>query len=293
MKLTKKNLIIAAALAIASNASGQVQRAYAMDEPTFVITHQDITKSSLLDSSRIDITYHFRCRSAESDDSLKNEDDMTLLIGKDYVSFFSKNLRDLDSANTVSLKTTMTMDTPENGWQGYDIMRDVKAGIFTVSTRIPFSEEVAQYTETVPSIDWQFIPGDTATIIGYHCHAVEGEYGGRKWKAYYTNSIPLSYGPWKLCGANGVILKAFDESNNFVFEAEGITKRPQAIVRYDWKYRTMTKEEWQDFEQNIYDKAGAFVKGTGARVLIMDNSEKGFHQLEDSWKAYYNPLEKK
>ena len=103
---------------------------------------------------------------------------------------------------------------------------------------------------------------------------------------------PLPYGPWKLNGAKGLILKAEDAGNNFVFEAEGLTQKPQPIIRYDWKRKVMKKDDWKRFEQDIYKNAGAFVRNTGARVLITDNSEKGFHKLNEEWSQFYNPLEK-
>ncbi len=27
-------------------------------------------------------------------------------------------------------------------------------------------------------------------------------------------------------------------------------------------------------------------------IIVMDNSEKGFHHLNEDWEQYYNPLEK-
>ncbi|WP_438638229.1 GLPGLI family protein [Muribaculum gordoncarteri] len=45
------------------------------------------------------------------------------------------------------------------------------------------------------------------------------QFGGRNWKVYYTNDIPVPYGPWKLNGVKGLVLKAEDSENNFIFEA--------------------------------------------------------------------------
>lgn len=40
------------------------------------------------------------------------------------------------------------------------------------------------------------------------------------------------------------------------------------------------------------DRTAVSVCNTGARILIMDNSEKGYHALNEDWSEYYNPLEK-
>ena len=187
----------------------------------------------------------------------------------------------------------MSFDTPEPSWQGYDILLQVAPKTLTFSNRVPFTDDVCQYTEPVPTIEWTYMPEDTATVMGYHCHAATCEYGGRKWKAYYTNNIPLPYGPWKFGGLKRMMMKVCDMNRNFVFEAEGLTQKPQPIVRYDWKYKQMTKEEWQKFEANMYKNAGAFVKNSGVRVIIMDDSDRGFHPLNESWEQYYNPIEKR
>lgn len=111
-------------------------------------------------------------------------------------------------------------------------------------------------------------------------------------RLYYTNDIPLPYGPWKLNGVKALILKADDSEHNFVFEAEGLTQKTQPIIRYDWNRKTMNKEDWKRFEREMYQNAGAFIRNTGARIIIMDNSEQGFHRLNENWVQFYNPLEK-
>ena len=59
-----------------TKANAQVQMSYAMDEPTFMITHKDVSKFQQLDSSRVAITYRYNFRESAADDSLKAEDYM-------------------------------------------------------------------------------------------------------------------------------------------------------------------------------------------------------------------------
>lgn len=161
-----------------------------------------------------------------------------------------------------------------------------------VTNRVPYTSQVIEYTEHTPAPAWTYVPGDTTSVMGYHCHAAKCNYGGREWKVYYTNDIPLPYGPWKLNGVKALVLKAEDTEHNFVFEAEGLTQKTQPIIRYDWNRKTMNTEDWKRFEREMYQNAGAFVRNTGARIIIMDNSEQGFHRLNEDWSQFYNPLEK-
>ena len=272
--------------------SAQVTVAYALDTPTFTLAHEDTDKYQTLDSCYLTITYRLKYICEEADDSLSNEDLMDLQIGRKYNAFFSRNLRELDIKNTKELKSTMQFETVPEEYVGFDLLTNHGDSTTIVTNRIPYTAQVIEYTEKTPTPAWAYIPNDTATVMGYHCHAAKCNYGGREWKVYYTNDIPLPYGPWKLNGVKALILKAEDSEHNFIFEAEGLTQRHQPIIRYDWNRKTMKKEDWIQFERDMYKNAGAFVRNTGARILIMDNSEKGFHRLNEDWSQYYNPLEK-
>lgn len=44
-----------------------------------------------------------------------------------------------------------------------------------------------------------------------------GKFRGRVHTVWFTNEIPVSFGPWKLNGFPGVILEAQDETKTFMF----------------------------------------------------------------------------
>lgn len=272
--------------------SAQVTVTYAMDTPTFTLAHEDTDKSQTLDSCYLTITYRFRYKATEKDDSLSHDDLMDLQLGRKYNAFFSRNLRDLDIRNTKELKTTMQFQTVPENYVGFDLLVNHSDSTMIVTNRVPYTSQVIEYTEHTPAPAWTYVPGDTTSVMGYHRHAAKCNYGGREWKVYYTNDIPLPYGPWKLNGVKALVLKAEDSEHNFVFEAEGLTQKTQPIIRYEWNRKVMNKEDWERFEREMYQNAGAFVRNTGARIIIMDNSEQGFHRLNEDWSQFYNPLEK-
>lgn len=290
----KKSLFALASIImlVCVDCPAQVTVTYAMDTPTFTLAHENTDKYQTLDTCYLTITYQFKYKANEKDDSLSYDDLMDMQLGRKYNAFYSRNLRELDIQNTKELKTTMQFQTAPDNYVGFDLLSNHSDSTTVVTNRVPYTSQVIEYTENTPIISWTYIPEDTATVMGYHCHAAKCNYGGREWKAYYTNDIPLPYGPWKLNGAKGIILKAEDTDHNFVFEAEGLTQKPQPIIRYDWNRKTMAKEEWKRFEREMYKNAGAFVRNTGARIIIMDNSEQGYHRLNEDWSQYYNPLEK-
>ncbi len=277
---------------VSAEVSAQPSVSYMMDTPSFTLAHEDTDKSQTLDTCYLTVTYRLKYKSSEKDDSLSYDDLMDLQLGRGYNAFFSRNLRDLDIKNTKELKSTMMFQTIPENYVGFDLLVNHDDSTTIVTNRVPYTTQVIEYTENTPVQAWTYLPGEKATVMGYDCNVAKGNFGGREWKIYYTDAIPLPYGPWKLNGAKGLILKAEDAGNNFVFEAEGLTQKPQPIIRYDWKRKVMKKDDWKRFEQDIYKNAGAFVRNTGARVLITDNSEKGFHKLNEEWSQFYNPLEK-
>lgn len=79
-----------------------------------------------------------------------------------------------------------------------------------------------QCTENVETPDWQLIPDSATTIIGYHCQLAKTNFKGRTWLAWYAEDIPVSEGPWKLCGLPGLILRAYDAQQQFYLNAIGL-----------------------------------------------------------------------
>ncbi len=91
-----------------------------------------------------------------------------------------------------------------------------------------FGGEQCYYDEPLDEMQWQ-IGDSTATILSYECIMAECDYHGRHWKAWFTPDIPLFFGPWKLRGLPGLILKA-DADNGIGFSATGIEKSDRHIT---------------------------------------------------------------
>lgn len=85
------------------------------------------------------------------------------------------------------------------------------------------------YTENIPNINWT-LSEETDTVCGYVCKRATGEYGGRVWTVWYTSDIPVTFGPWKLCGLPGLVLSATDGEGIHHFEAIIIRKDTTQIT---------------------------------------------------------------
>lgn len=84
------------------------------------------------------------------------------------------------------------------------------------------------YSEPLPDFQWK-LTNDTLSICGYLCKKAVGKYAGRKWTAWYSEDVAAPFGPWKLCGLPGMILKACDADNIFSFDCVGLMQRSAPI----------------------------------------------------------------
>lgn len=108
------------------------------------------------------------------------------------------------------------------------------------------------YTEAMPNFSWE-LSDDTLSINGYLCRKAVGRYAGRTWTAWYTENVPASFGPWKLRGLPGMILKAEDSDGIFSFVCVGMMRR-SAPMRYFSKdgYTTTARNKFVAHRNKLF-----------------------------------------
>lgn len=89
--------------------------------------------------------------------------------------------------------------------------------------------EHGYYTENLDEQEWSINSDSTQNILGYECIMAETDYHGRHWKAWFAPEIPYPFGPWKLQGLPGIILRA-EADGGFMFTATGIEKTDRVIT---------------------------------------------------------------
>lgn len=270
----------------------QVIYSWIQSSPSFSWGHIDMGRYNVIDTTYLDITYSMSRRMIANEDSLSGEDLLELQLGRRYNAFFSRPLREVDSINTQDMIKKMYIKPHPEGCMGFELFYDNINATLKVDNRIPFLSRTMEYEEPIPKIEWLYLQNDTLTVMGYLCYGAECGYGGREWKVYYTPDISLPYGPWKLIGAKGLILRAADKDGDYVFEVAGMTQQPKPIIRYEWSRKQTTKDDFMKYERDIHEKAGAYIRNNKIRYMINDNSEKGYHLSTEDWAVYYCPLER-
>lgn len=120
------------------------------------------------------------------------------------------------------------------------------------------------YTEPLAEQTWTIVEDSTASVLGYECIMAETDYHGRHWRAWFAPEVPLPFGPWKLHGLPGLILRA-EADGGFSFEATGIANTDRRITP-------------------MYD-AGAYPRTD--RLKALENREYMQNNSESMLKAMY------
>ncbi|WP_239060644.1 GLPGLI family protein [Bacteroides sp. 519] len=146
-----------------------------------------------------------------------------------------------------------------------------------------------QYTEKMVMPEWEILM-EKKEIAGYMCQKAKADYLGRTWIAWFTTSIPVSDGPWKLWGLPGLIIEANDSNNLYSFKCIEIKnmKTPYIIKVPKKNYIKLTKEKFMEEEKELAEDMHTFAKKRGkfAPVAIGDDGKP-----ETPVRRKYNPIE--
>ena len=126
------------------------------------------------------------------------------------------------------------------------------------------------YEDKLPSLQWH-VDSETKELLGYTCQKATASIGGRTWNVWFTPDVPVSEGPWLLCGLPGLVLEAVDSEGLFHFKAielkngNGSLEEPQSkrIIR-------CTKKEFLTLRKNYdEDPTNGLRAVTGRNLKIM------------------------
>jgi GLPGLI family protein len=249
-----------------------------------------LTGAKALDSANLRITYSlvFVADSAKPNEKLN--DRKVLLIGNAIHHFYSYYARLSDSTATMEESKA----GPKRGFkfptgvcaERYEIYNNYPVGEQTVIENIGLTQIIIYKDNSIPK--WSFT-SDTSTILNYFCHKAVCRYHGRNWEAWFTLDIPLDAGPWKLRGLPGLILKASDSRQHYVFECIGIEKlkNPAPILMYKVAHEAFlnsvpfsTREGFLKKQRNFHENYMTVLSSMGYHIRILDDSGKRIETIE-------------
>ena len=205
---------------------------------------RDVASKKIIGKYNLVVTYKFSFYYAFDFDIHHLPDskdyDMNLLeIGDNFSRYYSEFADRIDTNDYKNIINHMPDADPsafmDDDWNKQERYEDVylnypTSGSLLCRTMIINTEY--EYTEPINKFSWNF--GDsTCNILGYDCKLATTSFRGRNYKVYYTEEIPLNYGPWKFYGLPGLILKVTEEKGMFDWIATNIRQCSGDIHIYD------------------------------------------------------------
>jgi GLPGLI family protein len=251
---------------------------------------KSLTNAKILDSGNIKITYSSTLVADSSKPDTKLNDIKILLIGDSIQHFYSYYARYKDSVVTSKEKgkgsASISPFPPDVFPEWYHIYSNYPTGKQTVCDNISIFQAYAYNEDLVDFPEWS-ITTETMTVLNYLCYKATCHYHGRNWEAWFTFDIPINTGPWKLRGLPGLILKANDDRQHYVFECSGIEKRREPIIMYERAYKdasnpahTGTRKQYLKDLRKFYENYVDWLLINGSHVWLLDDSGKKIEEIE-------------
>ena len=248
---------------------------------------------SVLDSISYRFVYDVQAKVFEKS-TKKKTDEHCLDIGKNGVSHYysfwqSRSYHVLDSILQIGgsmqdCDRVMNEQGIESSYFTYFIFKNYpRTGLQTVDYT---SMELFQYQEPMGQ-DWELVDGDTI-ILNHPCQKAVCNYHGRTWTVFYATDIPISDGPWKLCGLPGLILRAYDHSDSFIFNCVGIYQNVGGdIAMMDSKRRVLKPAQVHKLIEQISNNPDEYMRAKGRYSQAYDEKGRPFDWSKIPKRAYY------
>lgn len=268
-----------------------------------VVLHQDS-----IDQSHLLTVYDYRCQTADADGKpVTDQMQLALQVGthctRSYPYWkYREDNEGIDYFDTDELRQILYDESytfvPEV-WTNYP--ED------NVTVRDAILPNVYETRAKRTPLKWT-LTDDTLTVCGYLCHSATTALHGKRWTAYYTEDIPSSAGPWRLCGLPGLILHAEDDGRIHSFTAEMI-KKDGASIFYEHNAitnkipeETLVRQKNKVFGNRLYARNPTYYIDKKVMYNGVDNVIVGFgdkyysiiNGIIEKDKAHkYQPLEVK
>lgn len=292
-----KTLSLTSMLILASHASAQFHANSKSNAEA-----QESNPETVLDKVQYRITYASKFVSDTTKiDSLGgyeySDDEMRLDIGQSVSEFYSARRPIFDKwmNEQVARGNRDFTHSPSHPTMTWIVYHNYPAGETSfLSDAMMANYRISEKTQ-IP--DWS-IGSDTCTVLGYHCTKAETHFKGRHWIVWYTEDVPLDYGPWKLIGLPGLILKASDAKKQYVFVAVGLEqiggKEDITLIKNYKKYEPVTQKQFD--KVNRTTSVDDALKAAGISISMDNVKIEGGGDKDDFMKSLkevspYNPIE--
>ena len=131
---------------------------------------------------------------------------------------------------TGVLENNTVSATVQNENKRYSVYINLTKG--EMQSRQRADTELVIVKDSLENIAWEILP-KTKQIGKLRCQLAKAIVRGRKYNAWFTPEIPISFGPWKLQGLPGLIVAAKSEDNQVEFRFESLQMNVATDVKIE------------------------------------------------------------
>lgn len=243
--------------------------------------------------------YSFSVNPSAETDGERESDRMLLQIAPDGLSKFTSLTNITVDSIIMNTSLEQRVEAITNGQlkkgESMNVFKNYPEQGKMTNTEI-VCEDWFRYEEEMPEFDWE-LTDSVRNILGYECKGARCSFRGRDWEVFYAEDIPVTEGPWKLCGLPGLIMQAKADGNEYSFVCIGIKNNSQRpISLYDVPYNKTSRLGFYDakhrYDINPYSY---FEASGGGKVTVTDENgnpmpgaydpvELPFDYIEKDWR---------
>lgn len=201
-------------------------------------------------------------------------------------SIFASPDRDVILRQQINAAIGSKTEWPHKRMKAY-VYKNYPQGKMTVTDGLLMQDYI--YEDTLYAQNW-VIQDSSKLILGHECQKAVCHYRGHCWTAWFAMDIPITDGPWKLCGLPGLIMEATSEDNSHAFKLLGMEKVSKEPIVFSKTYVGNNKFEKTIFEKFLKEQYiylfGDFQSQTQLQGIDIPKIEKVGSK---TWK--YKPLE--
>lgn len=177
-------------------------------------------KKEIIDSIKQEFNYLYKYQPDSLNTKDTREEYFLLKVGKNKSLFVSENQNKRDS---IMSQMRINFEKKQGNFSDFSAVPKSKF-IFYILKNFS-NEEISYYSKIdsqlfyyneVMNLNWKILL-DKKLINGLECQLAEVQYGGRLWKAWFTEDIPLGLGPYKFNGLPGLIVEISDDKDTHIF----------------------------------------------------------------------------
>ncbi len=136
-----------------------------------------------------------------------------------------------------------------------------------IYTRVPYKNGIFAYSYPSDHHQWR-LTGKSKKIKGYQCQEAVLKLHERTYTVWFTSEIPVNFGPLKLNGLPGLIVKGSDDKKYFSFSLLNIKKSTdQKVFNF---YKDFFKKNQKVYNYSNYKKAlTTYLTNSKRKKLVM------------------------